>query len=65
MIFVKTAKDLRFVRFNKASEEILNCSRKDLIDKTDYDMFPKEQADFFTMKDREVLAGKKLIDISR
>ena len=64
MIFVKTAKDLRFVRFNKASEELLNCSRKDLVDKTDYDLFPKEQADFFTMKDREVLAGEKLIDVS-
>ena len=64
MIFVKTAKDLRFVRLNKAGEELLNRSRKDFIDKTDHDVFPKEQADFFTTKDREVLAGKRLVDIT-
>jgi len=64
MIFVKTAKDLRFVRLNKAGEELLECSRKDLLGKTDHDLFPKEQADFFTSKDREVLAGKTLVDIS-
>ena len=63
MIFVKAAKDLRFVRLNKASEELLDRSRKDLMGKTDHDLFPKEQADFFSAKDREVLAGKKLLDI--
>ncbi len=64
MIFVKTAKDLRFVRVNKAGEELLDRSRDALIGKTDHDLFPKEQADFFTAKDKEVLAGKQLNDIS-
>lgn len=63
MIFVKEAGDLRFVRFNKAGEELLGFSRKDLIGKNDYDFFPKDEADFFTRKDREVLAGGKLFDI--
>jgi PAS domain S-box-containing protein len=63
MIFVKTAKDLRFVRINKEGEDILGCSRNELLGKSDHDLFPKEQADFFTAVDREVLAGKNLVDI--
>jgi PAS domain S-box-containing protein len=62
MIFVKDA-DLRFVRFNRAGEELLGYSRDDLMGKSDYDLFPKEQADFFTGKDREVLASGMLRDI--
>lgn len=63
MIFVKDANDLRFVRFNRAGEELLGFSREELLGKTDYDFFPKKEADFFTTKDREVLAGKKSLDI--
>lgn len=63
MVFVKDAKDLKFIRFNKAGEELLGYSRKDLIGKSDYDFFPKEQADFFTSKDRAVLAGHVIVDI--
>jgi len=64
MIFVKDAKDLRFVRFNKAGEELLGLKREDLIGKNDYDLFPKDQADFFTAKDREVLRGRNVVDIA-
>lgn len=63
MVFVKDAKELRFVRFNKAGEDLLGYSRHDLIGKNDYDFFPKEQADFFTDKDRAVLAGNVIVDI--
>ena len=63
MIFVKDAKDLRFILFNKASEDLLGYSRHTLIGKTDYDFFPAPEADFFTGKDREVLSGKQLLDI--
>ena len=63
MIFVKNAKDLRFVRFNKAGEELLGYSREELIGKNDYDFFPKEEADFFTKKDRGVLSSGKHLDI--
>jgi PAS domain S-box-containing protein len=64
MIFVKDAKDLRFLSFNKAGEELVGYHREAMIGKTDYDFFPKSEADFFTTKDREVLAGKTLLDIS-
>jgi len=63
MIFVKDAKKLSFVRFNKAGEDLLGYARKDLYGKNDYDFFPKSEADFFTGKDREVLRSGKLLDI--
>ncbi len=63
MIFVKDARDLRFVRINKAGEELLGLSRSELLGKCDYDFFPKEEADFFIARDRETLAGGKKMDI--
>ena len=63
MIFVKDAKDLKFVRVNKAGEDLLGHSREVLIGKSDYDVFQKEEADFFTEKDRQVLESGRLLDI--
>ena len=63
MIFVKDAKDLKFVKFNKAGEELLGYLEKDLIGKNDYDFFPKKEADFFVKKDRIVLQSGKLFEI--
>jgi PAS domain S-box-containing protein/putative nucleotidyltransferase with HDIG domain len=63
MIFLKDAKELRFVRFNRAGEDLLGFTRDDLLGKNDYDLFPKEQADFFTKKDRGVLHGQEVVDI--
>ncbi len=63
MIFVKDADELRFVRFNRAGEDLIGFPRTDLLGKNDYDLFPKEEADFFTAKDREVLAGRAVVDI--
>jgi two-component system, cell cycle sensor histidine kinase and response regulator CckA len=63
MIFVKDAEKLRFVRLNRAGEELLGYSREYLLGKNDYDFFPREQADFFTTKDREVIARGKLVEI--
>jgi PAS domain S-box-containing protein len=62
MIFLKDAKELRFVRFNRAGEDLLGYSKDDLLGKNDYDFFPKAQADFFTEKDREVMHGKEVVD---
>ncbi|MCX6690613.1 MAG: PAS domain S-box protein [Methanoregula sp.] len=63
MIFVKEAQELRFVRFNKAGEDLLGYSREDLYGKNDYDLFLKDEADSFTAHDREVLLNKHLLDI--
>ena len=63
MVFVKDARELRFIRFNKAGEDLLGYPRENLLGKSDYDFFPKEQADHFTAKDRAVLESKTLVDI--
>lgn len=62
MIFVKDVDNLRFVRFNKAGEELLGYSREELLGKNDYDFFSKDQAEFFISKDREVISKK---DVAR
>jgi PAS domain S-box-containing protein len=56
-VFVKRAGDLAFVRFNEAGQRLLGYQGSEILGKTDYDLFPKEQADFFTSVDRSVLEG--------
>lgn len=63
MLFVKDAADLRFVRFNRAGEELLGYSRDELVGKNDYDLFPEAEADAFTSKDQEVLTRGMVLDI--
>jgi diguanylate cyclase (GGDEF)-like protein/PAS domain S-box-containing protein len=63
MIFLKDARDLRFIRFNKAGEKLLGYSREEMIGKNDYDFFPRKQADFFTQVDRDVLRSGKVLEI--
>jgi len=63
MIFIKDAKDLKFEYINRAGEELLGYDREYFIGKVDHDFFPKEQADFFIKKDREVLKSGTLLDI--
>ncbi|MBI5607610.1 MAG: PAS domain-containing protein [Deltaproteobacteria bacterium] len=63
MVFVKDAKDLRLISLNRAGEELLGLPRSEVLGKSDYDLFPPEQADFFVAKDRTVLAGRCAVDI--
>ena len=63
MVFVKDAESLRFVRFNRAGEELLGHTRDELIGKSDYDFFPSDEADSFVAKDRTVLEGRDVVDI--
>ncbi len=63
MIFVKDAAELRFVLFNKAGEDLLGFPREALIGKNDHELFPQEEADFFTAQDRGVLQRQELTDI--
>ena len=61
MVFVKDAAHLRFVLINRAGEELLGIDRSEYIGKSDHDFFPREQADFFVARDREVLQAGGLL----
>jgi PAS domain S-box-containing protein len=63
MIFVKDARELRFVRVNRAAERLVGFRRDELLGRNDHDFFPKEEADFFTQKDRDVLRSGELVEI--
>ena len=64
MIFIKDARDLRFIRINHAGEKLIGLSTQELMGKNDYDFFPESQAEFFTHKDREVLESGVEVDIT-
>jgi PAS domain S-box-containing protein len=63
MIFVKEARDLRFIRLNRAGEDLLGFPRHELIGKNDYDFFPADQAERFISADRKTLRNRDLVDI--
>ncbi len=54
MVVVKDVNH-RFVLINKAGEDLIGVDRADFLGKTDHDLFPKEQADFFVERDRAVM----------
>ena len=63
MLFIKDSTSLRFVRFNRAAEELLGWPRETYTGKSDYDLWPRAQAEFFVEKDRETLKSGKIVDI--
>ncbi|MBN3926896.1 PAS domain S-box protein [Nostoc sp. NMS4] len=66
-VFVKDAKPESFGKFklwNHTCENIFGITAEQAIGKTDYELFPKEQADFFYQKDLEIFASGVPQDIS-
>ena len=62
-LFIKDSASLRFVRVNRACETLLGWPREVLAGKSDFDLWPREQAEFFVRKDRETLkVGRVDID---
>lgn len=66
MIFVKDCrKNMAFSLFNKAAEDLIGVKKDQLIGKNDHDIFPKDQADFFAQKDREVFDNARILKIEK
>ncbi|OUM02955.1 response regulator [Variovorax sp. JS1663] len=63
-VIVKDAKDLKILRVNRSMEELTGRSQQELLGKTAYEFVSsREEADFFTAKDREALALGREVDI--
>ena len=63
-VIVKDAKDLKVIRVNRAMETLTGRTQQELLGKTAYEFVSsKEEADFFTAKDREALALGREVDI--
>ncbi|MFT5661545.1 MAG: PAS domain S-box-containing protein [Sulfurimonas sp.] len=58
LIFVKDS-EFRYIESNKAFEKFIGLEKKDLLGKSDYELFDKEIAEFFRAKDVEMLDSKK------
>ncbi len=63
MVFVKDAKTLTFVELNKAGQLLIGYTREEILGKSDHDLFPPEQAEWFTNQDAQVLIEGKVKDI--
>lgn len=64
-LFVKEAKTLRFISWNKAAEELTGISQDEVIGKTDYDLFTKQDADSHIAIDRAILTSNEPMDITK
>ena len=63
VVFAKEVDDLRFVTISKACQEVFGYSREEILGRNDYDLFPKDQADFFTQVDRQTLEKGELVEV--
>ena len=63
VVFVKEAKDLRFVRLNRAAERLFDLDRQQVIGRRLSDFLPERAAAAFERHDRAVLEEGRLIDV--
>jgi diguanylate cyclase (GGDEF)-like protein/PAS domain S-box-containing protein len=62
LLIVKDAREHRYVLINRACEEFFGVSRADMIGKSAYDIFPKQDADLMTERDNDVLrSGQQML----
>ncbi|MEB3228817.1 MAG: diguanylate cyclase [Synechocystis sp.] len=61
IIFVKDAKTLKYITLNQAFENTLGFSKDDFLGKTDYDLFPADQADLFASQDSMILSQGEML----
>jgi len=61
-VFIKDRKH-RYVVLNLATTQLTGYSREEILGKSDYDFFPKDQVAFFWKKDEEMFRTGKVVDI--
>jgi PAS domain S-box-containing protein len=63
-ISVKDARELRYVRLNRAFEDLVGHARSEMLGKTQQEFLPAEEAELLSAKEREVIDGRTLVDTS-
>ncbi len=64
-VAVKDARTFRYVVWNQASERLLSITREQALGKTDYELFPKEQADTFRETDLRAIETRAMVTVSQ
>jgi len=62
-VFIKDARNLRYLKFNRAGEELFGHKKEQVIGKTVYESFVKDQADLFNLSDLEAIQNRTMIDL--
>jgi len=63
-VFAKDAKnDYRWITLNKKGEELFCLNGKEVIGSRDYDIFPKDQADFMHKEELSVMMEGKIVEV--
>ncbi len=64
ILFVKDVRnDYVYTLINKQAEKVFGHKRQDMIGKTDYDFFTKQEADFFVSTDKGVISSGSIVDV--
>lgn len=64
MLFLKNAGTLQFEMLNRQAEKIIGYTQQEMLGKTDYDFFPKDIADSFSVTDKAALQAKQSVNIA-
>ncbi|SFV69781.1 Sensor histidine kinase/response regulator [hydrothermal vent metagenome] len=63
-VFVKDANhNFKFIMWNKEMEKIFSANRENILGRSDYDFFEKEEADYYRQYDLDTLEENKVIDM--
>jgi two-component system, sensor histidine kinase and response regulator len=62
-VFLKDADELKYVLWNKATQELYGYNSEEVVGKTAYELFDTPQAEAFSAQDRETLKTGALLDL--
>jgi PAS domain S-box-containing protein len=57
------ANDYKFTLWNKKATKVWNISDREALGRNVFDIFPKEQGEFFQKQDEEVIRERKVVDV--
>lgn len=62
-VYIKDTEHLRYVRINRAAEQMLGMTREELLGKSATDLFGQPEAASLEAQDREVIARQDVVDV--